>query len=157
MFLFHLPETWPQVQSGQLAAAQATLGKWFNISDAAISEYGDVALGIFDNTVVTAFDLTGVRERDVDKRVTFEGKPSAAWNHLIGTPNPGKPWGVRGRARPVQYLHTAVVAAGTVPVASAGAARRAVVDGFTLTVGDDGTAVPSMPAGRTVTIVTGEA
>ncbi|SOE32588.1 hypothetical protein [Streptomyces sp. OK228] len=154
MILVHVSNTWPQVLEGQLDSEDATLGSWFNISDAAMDEYGDVVLGIYENTVVSAFDVTGQPHRDDEGRVTFPGRPSTKWSHLIGTPNPGKPWGVRGMARPIQYLHTTVLVSGTVEVEDDGTARRAVVDGFTLVVDHMGTAVLSVPVGCKVTILT---
>ncbi|MGW0765219.1 hypothetical protein [Streptomyces sp. NPDC002676] len=157
MILVHVPTTWPQVLSGQLTAEQATLGEWYNISDRAIADYGDAVLGIFENTVVSAFDVTAPPHRDDENRVTFPGVPSAQWAHLIGTPNPGKPWGVRGMARPIQYLDTAVLTSGTVEIKDDGTARRAVIDGFTLVVDNEGTAVLSVPVGRQVTVVTNTA
>ncbi|MGW2542943.1 hypothetical protein ACWC5I_19245 [Kitasatospora sp. NPDC001574] len=133
------------------------MGEWFNISDSSLAEYGDTVLGIFENTVVSAFDVTGQPHRDNEGRVTFPGTPSATWCHLIGTPNPGKPWGVRGMARPIQYLDTAVLTGGTVEVEDDGTARRAVVDGFTLVIDNEGSAVLSVPAGRKVTVLTNAA
>ncbi|MFF3159154.1 hypothetical protein [Streptomyces sp. NPDC057910] len=157
MILVHVSTTWPQVLDGQLTPEQATLGEWFNISDSSLAEYGDAVLGIFENTVVSAFDVTGEPNRDNEGRVTFPGTPSAKWSHLIGTPNPGKSWGVRGMARPIQYLDTAVVTGGTVEVEDDGTARRAVVEGFTLVVDNKGSAVLTVPAGRKVTVLTNPA
>ncbi|MFF7477100.1 hypothetical protein [Streptomyces sp. NPDC008092] len=157
MILVHVSTTWPEVLNGQLTPEQATLGEWFNISDSSLAEYGDAVLGIFENTVVSAFDVTGQPHRDNEGRVTFPGAPSATWSHLIGTPNPGKPWGVRGMARPIQYLDTAVLTGGTVEVEDDGTARRAVVDGFTLVVDNKGSAVLSVPAGHKVTVLTNAA
>src|SRR5258707_210427 len=108
MILVHLTQTWPMVQRGQLAADAATLGDWAGISDTALADYGDVVLGIFDNTVVSAYDIDGWDRTD-EGRVRFTGAPSTRQAHLVGTPNPGKAWGVKGMARPVQYLDTVVV------------------------------------------------
>lgn len=155
MILVHLSQTWPLVLDGKLTPADATLGNWFGINDAAIAEYGDGLLGIYDNKVVTAFDITpGSAVRDAEGRVTFQGGPSQTWAHLIGTPSPGKPWGVRGMARPIQYLHTVILEGGTVEPEDTGAARRAVIDEVALSVDDHGDAVLSIPAGRKVTILT---
>ncbi|MFE7330765.1 hypothetical protein ACFU8W_38655 [Streptomyces sp. NPDC057565] len=90
----------------------------------------------------------------LEGRITFPGVPSVKWTHLVGTPNPGKLWGVCGMARSIQYLDTAIVAVGTVEVEDDGTARQAVIDGFTLAVGRDGRAELSVSAGREVAIVT---
>jgi hypothetical protein len=155
MILVHLSQTWPLVLDGKLTPAAATLGNWYGINDAAIAEYGDGLLGIYDNEVVTAFDIApGTAARDTEARVTFQGNPSHTWAHLIGTPNPGKPWGVRGMARPIQYMHTATLQGGTVEPEENGTSRRAVIDEFTLAVDEHGAAVLSIPAGSKLTIVT---
>ncbi|WP_425824611.1 hypothetical protein [Streptomyces fractus] len=157
MILVHLSATWPRVLAGELPAAEASLGAWYNVGDAKIETFGDVLLGIYDNTVVSAFDLTGPAARDAEGRVTFTGTPSEAWAHLVGMPNPGKPWGVRGMARPIQYLDTTVVTGALAPVEDDGALRRAVVGDVALSVDAEGNAVVSVPAGRTVTIHAREA
>lgn len=157
MILVHLPQSWPLVIDGKLTPAVATLGNWYGINDAAIAEYGDAILGIYDNSIVTAFDITGPAVRDPEGRVTFPGTHSQHWAHLINTPNPGKPWGVQGMARPIQYLDTAMIEGGTVEAEDVGTTRRAVIDGFTLAVDQHGTAVLSIPAGRKATIVTSAA
>ena len=152
MILVHVPNSWPKALAGEITKAEAVLKEWHNIGDAALKERGDVILGVCDHTVVAAFDVTGW-SRDDNGWVTFKGKPSAAWSHLIGTPNPGKPWGVKGMARPVQYLDTIVVAGGTVEPEDTGTTRRAVIDGFTLAVDHAGSAVLTVPAGRKVTVL----
>jgi hypothetical protein len=55
-------------------------------------------------------------------------------------PQPGKPWGVHGMARPLQYLAPAVL-----------------LGGFTLVVDNEGTAMVSVPAGCKVTVLTSAA
>lgn len=157
MILVHVSNTWPEVLAGQCTPDDATLGNWFNISDAALEEYGDAVLGIYEESIVSAFDTTGPARRDAENRVTFQGVPSARWAYLIGTPNPGKPWGIRGKARPVQYLATSVVEGGTAAIEDTSAARRAVLDGFTLAIDSEGTAVLTVPAGRKVTVLAGAA
>ncbi|WP_043738117.1 hypothetical protein [Nocardia asiatica] len=153
MILTHLPDSWPRVLAGELTPEEATLGDWYNLADKRIEEYGDVVLGIYENRVVTAYNVTSWR-RAGDRRVTFEGSPSEEWKHLIGTPNPGKLWGLRGMARPVQYLDTRIVRATTAPTEPSTEHQRATVDGFTLAVGHDGDAVLTVPAGRRITIQT---
>ncbi len=152
MILVHLPQSWPLVLAGELTAAEATLGDWAGISDEAIATFGDAVVGIYNNTVVTAFDTTGWKRTD-EGRVRFAGTDSHEWAHLVFTPNPGKPWGVRGMARPVQYLDSTVVAGGDVPIDETLGGRRAVVDGYILTVALDGATVV-VPAGRSLTVMT---
>ncbi|WP_411146840.1 hypothetical protein [Streptomyces sp. x-80] len=156
MILTHVPNSWLEVLNGQRTPESSILRKWYKVSDAKIEKYGDVVAGIHDNTVVGVYDVTGWT-RDADEWVTFTGTPSAAWAHLIGTPNPGKPWGVRGMARPIQYLDTSVLINGTVAAEDDGTARRAVIDGFALVVDNDGSAVLSVPAGRRITVLTNAA
>lgn len=156
MILVHLPVTWPQVLAGQMSAADATLGEWYGLSDAKLAEYGDALSGVFEHEVVSAYDVTGWH-RTSDRKVIFTGTPSKKWAHLIGTPNPGKPWGVRGKARPVQYLDTRIIAATTAPIENVGDIRRATLDGFTLAIDHSGSAVLTVPAGRRVTVLAGTA
>jgi hypothetical protein len=151
MILVHLPQSWPQVLAGMRTAEEVTLGSWAKVSDAAIAEYGDAVLGIHKNTVVSAFDITG-HGRGADDRVTFRGHPSPAWGHLVGGPNPGRTW-VRGQARPVQYLDTATLESGDAAVEEVPEGRRAVIDGITLTVADDGSAVLLLPTGRQLQVI----
>lgn len=153
MILTHLSDSWPRVLAGALSPKDATLEEWYGLADKKIEEFGDVVLGIFENTVVTAYDRTGWR-RTSEGRVIFDGVPSNRWKHLIGTPNPGKSWGVRGMARPVQYLDTRIVLATTAPADPDLEHRRTSLDGFTLAIDDDGGAVLTVPAGRRVTIQT---
>ncbi|QDO37899.1 hypothetical protein FNV62_06700 [Streptomyces sp. RLB3-17] len=138
--------------AGKKAPEDVTLRAWAQIKDEALDSYGDGVLGIYQNTVVTAFDVVDW-ERQADGRVVFNGVPSAKFGHLIGTPNPGRPW-VQGQARPVQYLDTAVLTGGTATVEDTGEGRRAVINDFILTVGDDGSATLAVPAGQRVTVLT---
>jgi hypothetical protein len=152
VILVHLASSWPDVLAHNKTAAEVTLSAWAQISDDRLHQYGDAVLGIYQNEIVTAFDITGW-SRNHEGRVIFEGTPSREWTHLIGTPNPGKPW-VRGQARPVQYLDTAILASGAVPVEEAASGRRAVVDDFILTVDIEGNATLVVPSGRRVTVTT---
>ncbi|MFH7337134.1 hypothetical protein [Streptomyces sp. KHY 26] len=152
MILVHLASSWPDVLAHSRTAAEVTLSAWAQISDDRLRQYGDAVLGVYQKEVVTAFDITGW-SRTREGRVVFEGNPSRRWAHLIGTPNPGKPW-VRGQARPVQYLDTAILASGAVPVEDAASGRRAVVDDFILTVDAEGSATLVVPSGRRVTVIT---
>jgi hypothetical protein len=152
MILVHVPRTWPFVISGERTAAEVTLRDWAAITDADLNIYADAVLGIFRNEVVSAFDVTSW-ERGEDGRIRFHGEPSMEWSHLIGTPNPGKPW-VRGMARPVQYLSTTALTEGNVCVDESRGGRRAVIDDFALTVSADGLATVLVPAGRSVMVTT---
>lgn len=155
MILVNLASTWPAVANGQADAAAITLGNWAQISDNSLDTYADSILGIYKNEVVTAFDLTGwqrLTEGPDAGRVTFTGRPSQQWKHLIGTPNPGTPW-TAGMARPVQYLDTPTLIAGTAtPDPTEDHDHHTDLLGFTLTV-HDGNATVGVPFGKHVTVV----
>ena len=134
---------------------KATLGAW-PIADPKLLTYGDVLVGVYDNTVVTAYHIDGWT-RDTDGRVTFRAgqtDPPDRWAHLIGQPNPGKPWGAQGDAWPVRFVDLVDVTHGDTPVHETPAGRRAVVDGVVLTVDPDGRVVVIAPPGRPVTVKT---
>ena len=152
MILVNLTKSWPQVLAGGRTAADVTLGAWAKVSDAAIDQYGDAIVGIHKNAVVTAFDIDGYTRGEGD-RVTFTGHESTRWAHLVGTPNPGRPW-TRGMARPVQYLDTDAYQLGDTEVEETVEGRRAVVDGITLTVDATGAATVLLPTGRQLTVLT---
>ncbi len=152
MIIVHVNQTWPLVDAGRMDKDDAVLGVW-PIAEDKLKTYGDVLLAVFDNTVVAAYDIED-HERDADKKVTFTGKDSKTWAHLVGQPNPGKHWGRQGDAWPVRYIDTAVVAGGDVPVQDTPEGGRAVIDGYTFTVGADLNAVLVVPAGRSVTVRT---
>jgi hypothetical protein len=152
VILVHVKNTWPEVLAGQISADDSVLGDWAGIAQSSLAEYGDLLAGIYENTVVAVFDVDLAATGYVDGKVRFAGSPSTAWAHLVGQPNPGRPWGQRGYARSVQYLDTAVAAGGDVPVTAAAPGRRAVVGGFTLTIGPDGNATLLVPSDRTVTV-----
>lgn len=152
MILVHVKNTWPQRLAGQISADDSVLGDWAGIAESSLAEYGDVLAGVHENTVVAVYDVDLAATSYVDGKVRFAGRPSTAWAHLVGQPNPGRPWGQRGYARSVQYLDTTVVAGGDVPVTAAEPGRRAVVGGFTLTIGADGNATLLVPSDRTVTV-----
>ncbi|MEV0732361.1 hypothetical protein [Polymorphospora sp. NPDC050346] len=150
MFAVHVNKTWPLVEQKRMTPADAVLGRW-PISDEKIGEFGDVVLGVFENVVVAAYDITG-HSRDAENKVIFTGTPSTTWAHLIGQPTPAAPWGRRGDAWPVRTVATSVVAGGDVPVEDTPAGRRAVVDGVVLTVDDDRHVTVILPAGRAITV-----
>ena len=152
MILVHVKHSWPRVQAGEISAEESVLGEWAGISESSLAENGDVVAGVYDNTVVAVFDVDLAATAYVDGKVHFAGTPSEAWAHLIGQANPGRPWGQRGYARSVQYVDTAVVAGGDVPVVASPTGRRAVVGGFTLTIGSAGDATLLVPRDRAVTV-----
>jgi hypothetical protein len=138
MIVVHVNKSWPWVEAERMDEAEAVLGAW-PIAEDKLKAYGDVLLAVFnkDNLV---------------RRVTFTGKKSQTWAHLVGQPNPGTHWGRQGDAWPVRYVDTAIVASGDVPVQDTPEGHRAVVDGFTFMVGADLNATVIVPAGRTVTV-----
>lgn len=159
MILVHLASSWPAVVCGEKDAAEVTLGNWAGIADDKLDTYADTIVGIYKNEVVTAFDIIGWKKLTDGTgagRIAFTGHPSSRWAHLIGTSNPGRPW-TKGMARPVQYLDTRVLTDGDVDAeaVSDGRDRRAVVDGYTLTVDRDGNATVTVPFGKQVTVAPG--
>jgi hypothetical protein len=44
---------------------------------------------------VAVYDIDLAGTVYVEGKVRFAGTPSTAWAHLVGHPNPGKPWGSR--------------------------------------------------------------
>lgn len=152
MILVHVKHSWPRVLAGELSAEESVLGDWAPIAEARLAEFGDVLVGVYDNTVVAVYDVDLAATVYVDGKVRFAGTPSTAWAHLVGQPNPGKPWGQQGYARNVQYLDTTVVAGGDVPVELTRSGRRAIVAGFTLTVDPHGNATVLVPSDRILTV-----
>jgi hypothetical protein len=150
----HLSKSWPDVLRRIRSAADVTLGDWALVADRAIEHYGDVIVGVYDNEIVTTFDIDQHNPftRGEDGRVRFNGTPSSEWGHLVGETSPVT-W-VRGQARPVRYLDTQALRSGTVePELLDGGDRRAVLGEFTLTVTSDGTATLLTPAGGAVTVI----
>jgi hypothetical protein len=152
VILVHVKNTWPQVLAGEMTADDSVLGDWSGIAEAKLAEFGDILVGVYDNTIVRVYDVDLAGTGYVAGKVRFAGTPSKAWAHLVGQPNPGKPWGQQGYARSVQYINTAVVAGGDVPVTLTQSGRRAVIAGFTLTVGPDGNATVLVPSDRLLTV-----
>lgn len=150
MLVVHVNQSWPRVQAGTIDASSAVLGEW-PITEDKLDQFGDVLAAVYDNVVVDVRDITGYT-RDADNKVVFDGKPSAAWAHLIGQPTPATPWGRRGDAWPVRAIDTAVAAGGDTTVQRTEHGRRAVVGSFTLTVDDHDNAVVVAPVGRSVTV-----
>lgn len=154
MIFVHLSKSWPDVLKGIRTAADVTLGDWALIADRAITQYGDTVIGVYEGEIVAVYDIDqdNPYTRSVDGRVRFNGKPSTEWAHLVGDASPVT-W-VRGQARPVRYLNTEELRSGAVePEVLDSGDRRAVVDGFTLTVTTGGTAILLTPAGGAVTVI----
>jgi hypothetical protein len=161
MILVHIPHGYPKVQRQEASLKLVTTGNWAGISDDAIEEYGDILAGIYQDRIVSIYRITGyariVDELSPDNgRVVFEvDKAPDLEKKYLETPNPGKRWG-RGMARPVQYIQTDVLYGGSVPVAEVatndGSSRRAVVEGFILTVDDEGNGIISVPAGSSLLV-----
>jgi len=123
MILVSLNRTWPIVQRGDATAEEAALGIWpvRPAENARLADFADVIRGVVRGRVVTAYDITGWRpETSAERaaalrddlgrhfpRVVFEGVPSQAWEHMIGSASPGGPLG----QWPVRYLDTADVRA----------------------------------------------
>ncbi|WFG43533.1 hypothetical protein [Pseudonocardia alni] len=106
MILVHLVRSWPDVLAGERSADDATLGEWAQLSDSNIDEYGDILIGIYENSIVSAYEIDGhYRDRE-SKRVTFKAHETSATREFLGRSNPGRQWGRRGDARPVQALPT---------------------------------------------------
>lgn len=150
MILVNLSQSWPSVLEGKANAADVTLGAWAQIKDADLDAHADSILGVYKNEVVTAFDIARWHRDRKNDRVTFVGRPSQTWAHLIGTPNPGKQW-VQGMARPIQILPTTILTEGNVPVEETSDGRRAVIDGYVLTV-KDGIGTLYVPEDGNVTV-----
>jgi hypothetical protein len=152
LIITHLNKTWPLVIKGIMTSKDATLGTW-PISDEKLDRYGDVVVGVYENAVVSAYDIDG-HYRDDNNKVAFEGRESTNWSRLIGQPTPAKPWGTRGDAWPVRFIDTAVVAGGDVAVERTPTGRRAVIDDVVLNVDDDHHITIVIPAGRSLTVQT---
>lgn len=155
MILVNLSSSWPAVVAGQADPAAVTLGNWAQVSDDSLDTYADAILGIYKNEVVTAFDIIGwhrLTEGPDAGRVAFTGERSQQWKHLIGTPNPGKPW-TAGMARPIQYLDTAIMTRENAVDDLVENGRSTDIDGYTLTIHHGGNATIGVPYGKQVTIV----
>jgi hypothetical protein len=106
MILVNVVRSWPEVMRGERSAEDATLGEWAQLTDKNIDDDGDVLLGIFENTIVSAYEIDGHYRDRVTKRVTFKAHETATTRQFIGQPNPGRQWGKQGDARAVQALPT---------------------------------------------------
>jgi hypothetical protein len=156
MIVVNLKRSFPMVQLGTADLGKVTLGAWAGVNDEALDRFGDVILGVFQEKVVSAYDITG-HSRDESGRIIFEGNESEEWGHLIGQDSPVPAW-KRGQARPVRYIDTEAVRSGVADVdLLEEGVRRAVVEGYVLTVDADNIATITVPRGGAVTVLTGGA
>ena len=150
MIVVNLRKTYREVVAGLRDMEDATLGKWAGVTDEAFERYGDAVIGVYNDQVVSAYDVTGY-ERDGDGRVWFNGEESEEFGSLVGKKSPVKPW-VRGQARPIQYIDTEVVRHGDAPVEEGIDYQRAVVGGYVLSIDNDGIATVEPPDGGVVVV-----
>lgn len=150
MIVVNLRKSYREVLRGQMDMEDATLGWWAGVTDEAIKRYGDTVIGVYNDLVVSAYDVTG-HKRDGDGRVWFDGEESEEFRSLIGRKSPVKPW-VRGQARPIQYTYSDVVRHGEAPVEEGIDYQRAVVGGYILSVDGDGIATVEPPEGGVVVV-----
>lgn len=150
MIAVNLRKSYREVVAGQKDMEDATLGWWAGVTDEAIERYGDVVIGVYNEQVVSAYDVTA-HERDGASRVWFDGDDSDEFAALIGKKSPVKPW-VRGQARPIQYIETDVVRHGEAPVEEGVDYQRAVVGGYVLSIDSDGIATVEPPEGGAVVV-----
>lgn len=155
MIIVNVNHHWPSVLAGKKTPAQVTLYAWHGISDKSLEEYADVVLGIYKNTVVSAFDITGwnrISSGDQEGKIEFFGEESNKWRYLVGQTNPGEPW-VQGAARPVKYLPTDQLTKNTCQIKETNGTKRAEIDGFVLSVSKDGVASVEVPHGKKITFL----
>lgn len=156
MLVVNLSKSWPKVLNGVALASDVTLCSWASITDDSLDKYADVVLGVYQGVVVSAFDITGwerIPDGEWKGRVTFFGVESKQWAGLIGQPNPTTPW-VQGSARPVKYLLTSEFLNGSATVEEDTSGRRAVIDGYVLSVSLTGEAYLQVPMGKNITVMT---
>lgn len=151
MIVVNLRKSYREVLSGVRDMEDATLGWWADVNDDAIARYGDVVVGVYNDQVVSVYDVTG-HERREDGRVFFEAEESVEFASLLHQKSPVKPW-VRGQARPIQYIEPDLVRHGDAPVEKLDDGyRRAVVANYVLTVDADGIATIEPPEGGVVIV-----
>jgi hypothetical protein len=150
MIVVNLRKSFREVLAGQRDMEDATLGWWASVTEDAIERYGDNIIGVYNDQVVSAYQVT-THERDSDGRVWFDGEASKEFAALVGKKSPVKPW-VRGQARPIQYIDTDVVRNGEASVEVGVNYQRAVVAGYVLSVDNEGIATVEPPQGGVVTV-----
>lgn len=106
MILVHVIRSWPGVVAEKWSAEVATLKEWAQLTDRSIDEYGDIVLGIYENMIVSAYEIDGHYRNRETRRVAFTGHETDETRQYIGLPNPGRSWGDQGYARSVQVLPT---------------------------------------------------
>ena len=148
MIVVNLRKSYREVLAGLRDMEDATLGWWAGVTDEAIERYGDVVVGVYNDQVVSVYDVK-THERQEDGRVYFDAEESAEFAPMVGQKSPVKPW-VRGQARPIQYVETDIVRHGDAPVEELQDHRRAVVSGYVLTVDAEGIATVEPPEGGVV-------
>lgn len=152
MIVVNLNRSYANVLSGDLTLQSATEGDWHGINDAAIARYGDVLVGVWNNRVVSVYDIVGHSRPDGGSRVRFEVRDAEEFADLVGQPSPVGPWKA-GQARPIVYQDTDLIRHGDAPQIDVGEAKRAVVRGYVLTVDDHGAATVIPPAGGSVLVM----
>jgi hypothetical protein len=130
------------------------IGEWWAMSlDRAAGVTGLLAT---DDTGEVAYErrVLGVADSDtqvVNKnkvtRVRFDLSPAPEFAHLHGQPSPAP----KSR-NAIGYVETRALIHGDTTVEDDPTGRRAVIDGFTLTVSEDGTAYLAVPAGKRVMV-----
>lgn len=153
--LVNVKQTWPRVLAGELSAEVSVLEWWAQLDDdLQIAEQADPVIGVYEDVLVDVYDLDPSKPwtRRADGRVRFTGTPSTRWSHLVGSPNPGWKFGRRGAARSVQFVRNDVFTDGQVPVERAGGAQQATIAGYRLVVPDEGDAILTVPAGRSIVV-----
>jgi len=151
VIVVNVNRSYAQTLSGELTLQEATEGDWYGINEAAVAQYGDVLVGVWNNRVVSAYDIVGHVRVDEGTRVRFTVEDSAEFGYLVGQPSPVGPWKA-GQARPIMYADTDVVRHGDAPQEEVGDAKRAVVRGYILTVDDSGVATIIPPEGGSVLV-----
>lgn len=112
----------------------------------ATDDHGEVA---HERRVLEVADSeTQVVNRNKITRIWFKLAPAPEFAHLHGQPSPAP----RSR-NAIGYVETRTLIHGDTPVEKQQAGRRAVVDGFTLTVFEDGTAHLAVPTGKRVVVI----
>ena len=90
---------------------------------------------------------TEVVNKNKITRVRFKLAPAPEFGHLHGQPSPA----ARSR-NAIGYVETRTLIHGDVPAEKQPEGRRAIIDGFTLTVSEDGVAHLTVPTGKQVVV-----
>jgi hypothetical protein len=128
-------------------------GSWAMSLDRAAGVTGLLATGdhgevVYERRVMKVADTdTQTVNKNKITRVRFKLAPAPEFAHLHGQPSPAP----RSR-NAIGYVETRTLIHGDAPVEKQPAGRRAVIDGFTLTISEDGTAHLAVPAGKRVVV-----